>query len=579
MFDAWNLDFYKPIFTYGDDSLFHLFIVKSIIDGGWFFSNDFVGLPHIAGKFYMHDFAIHGDSFNLALIKLLSCFTSDVFLVVNSYFLLTFLLISTSAYCVARSLKMSHFCALLISILFAFMPYHLYKNVWHLFLSNYMVIPFTILISLWIMEDKLQIVKVSKEGKFCLSPNRYFYLAVLLIVFIATSGVYYALYSAMIFTFSWVIYSVRKGVFINHHLFSFCILGSLIVAGLVLLHMPALIYWAQNGINNSVGGRHVGGSNVFGLNISNLFMPAENHYWDFLAEVRGRFDSYSTERETRSEPLGILGASGFLFLLLWFLFRGIALGKSRIIDKTIKRLGLNNRDQEFISNLSSLNIFIVLYATVGGFIIFVAMAFPALRSHARFSIFLAFISLLLIGFIFDKIILKKGKIAKIAIVIVCILALFDQVGRVSGPSVQDGEMIYKFNSDRDFVATLEKENEGAKILILPIFGFPEYREDNYSSLIGYIHSKNLFWSYPVMEGRASHKWLENLSHSNWDIFLESLKDQGFELIVINEMQIVDGLKIDTNKMVKMKEMKENVKNNLKLNRFSRDGRFSAYDVR
>jgi len=41
----------QPISGYEGDGLVHLLLVKNIINGGWFYSSDFVGFPQFGEKF------------------------------------------------------------------------------------------------------------------------------------------------------------------------------------------------------------------------------------------------------------------------------------------------------------------------------------------------------------------------------------------------------------------------------------------------------------------------------------------------------------------------------------------------
>lgn len=89
LFQIWKVDLSQLIFNYNTDALLAAFSIKSIIDSGWFFSNDMIGLPHIAGKFYFHDFPVHADFLNFVIIKIFTLFSSDPFFILNSFFILT----------------------------------------------------------------------------------------------------------------------------------------------------------------------------------------------------------------------------------------------------------------------------------------------------------------------------------------------------------------------------------------------------------------------------------------------------------------------------------------------------------
>ena len=174
-FQLWNFDLKTPIFSYSKDSLFHLFLVKLIASEGWFFSSEFVGYPQSEFGFYLHDFPIHADFFNFALIKIFSYFTKDPFLLVNIFFLFTFLLNSLGAFIALRAFKIGLLSATLIAILYSFLPYHFARGAHHLFLSNYVVIPLLIMSSLWICDGKIILLKNNSKDQLSLAPNRLFF--------------------------------------------------------------------------------------------------------------------------------------------------------------------------------------------------------------------------------------------------------------------------------------------------------------------------------------------------------------------------------------------------------------------
>ena len=72
LFQLWKIDLSQPIFSYDQDALFSVFQAKIIIDEGWFFESDKIGLPHDKEKFYSHDFPMHSELFSFFILKVLS---------------------------------------------------------------------------------------------------------------------------------------------------------------------------------------------------------------------------------------------------------------------------------------------------------------------------------------------------------------------------------------------------------------------------------------------------------------------------------------------------------------------------
>jgi len=535
-FQIWKVDFALPIFSYGSDNLFGTFVVKTVIDSGWFFHNDFVGWPHFTETFYLHDFPLHADFFSFVIVKILACFSSNPFLIVNYFFIITIILAATTSFAVLRSFGISNFTAIIISVLYSLIPYHFARNTIHLFLSNYAVIPLVVMMALWIMSNQIQMIAVSKKNQYVFAPNRFFFMALVISFFAATNGIYYALYSCFVFVFAWFLQGLSSGKFFTQNLLvagSFCLL---IVVILLLLNMPSLIYWLQHGFNASVGDRDQYASEFFGLKIVRLFVPIDNHYIGYLVNVRNLFDRFTYEIESPAESLGIIGSAGFLFLLLWLVAKSFADEKQSFLHKTIQKFSLKKDDQNLISKLAGMNLLVVLFAASGGLVMMVVMSFPLLRSHARFSIFIAFIALFLIAIISDKIIAGKffstKNYARFFISIMAILALFDQVGKVSASTIQSEEMKNLFLSNQDFIERIEEiMPPEAMILEMPIINFPE--GGTYDPMFGYLHSKNLRWSYPAMEDRESSRWQQQLMKLSFADFIAEIKKAGFSGVYID----------------------------------------------
>ena len=538
LFQTSKIDLNLPIFDYSEDALFSAFELKSVIDNRWFLTNDYIGFPQSLGKFNLYDFPLQADSIHFLIAKFFALFTPNPFLVTNCFFLSGFVLNSALSFAVLRSFKISVFSAIIVSVLYAFTPYHFSRNVTHLFLGNYMMIPLITMLGLWIMMDKIQVISRNKKHQLCFAPNPSFFIAAACCCFIAANGVYYALYATLIFIFAWFLRNLKKSSFSANSSSPIALCG-IIIFVLFLLYLPSFIYWFQNGGNARVGHRSTIESEYYGLKIINLFLPVANHYIDYLRNIRFFFDELpSQNHESGSESLGILTSIGFLFLILW-LFAQSQAGEKSVFQKTIKKYSLSENDQTLISNLAGLNLLSVLFATIGGFVMFIAISFPLIRSHARFSIFIAFFSLFIIAIIFDKAVKKKKLLAKITILIISTLAIFDQVGKVSAPILQSEKTKSAFISDRDFVQKIESiMPKDAMIFVLPVMGFPENSE-SHDLLRGYLHSKNLRWSYPAIMSRPSSLWQHEVVKMNFKNFISEIKNKGFSGIYLNQKMMAE----------------------------------------
>ncbi len=527
LFQLWEVDLRQPILVYGGDNFFIVFIVKTIINFSWFFSNDAVGWPHFNGTFLMHDFPIHADIFHLLIIKFFSLFSSNPYLVLNCFFISTFALIALTAFVALRSISISVFTASLVAVLYTFSPYHFARGTYHAFLSNYAIIPLLIMVALWIVNGKVQALKSNDKGMLYLAPNRFFLLSILIAIFSVFNGIYYAFYGALIFIFAWFLRGFKEKNFFDRRIFSLLFLLTFITITALLIYIPSLLYWFHNGPNLKAFPRSLYGSEFFALRPVNLLLPVANHYFETFANFKKLFLPFSND-EARASSLGVLGSAGFVFLLLWLLMK-IYDGEGSLFQRMVKKNSLKKNEQILINDLAGLNFLSLLFATAGGLVMLVAAFFPLLRSHARFSIFISFFSLILVAIIFDKIIEKKifGKkfFAQILVLLITVLALFDQVGRVSASSLQSAELKDKFALERNFVARIEQiMPKNSLIFTMPVTFFPE---DYYDLLAGYLYSSNLRWSYPAIVGRSSYVWQKEVSELDVKNFISELKKNDF----------------------------------------------------
>src|SRR5829696_1315471 len=134
----WRADLHAP-FLYQRDALVNLMIIKGVLQHSWWLENPDLGAPF--GQ-ELYDFPVMvGDSLHLALIKLLGVFSSDPFLILNLFFLLSFPLVALVSFLVLRQLGVSAAVALVCSVLYALAPYHFWRGGRHVFLSAYYSVP------------------------------------------------------------------------------------------------------------------------------------------------------------------------------------------------------------------------------------------------------------------------------------------------------------------------------------------------------------------------------------------------------------------------------------------------------
>jgi len=260
-----------------------------------------------------------------------------------------------------------------------------------------MIVPLSVMVGLWIVSDKLQIFGLNQKQQYSIKWNKFFFISALIAILASMSGVYYAYYSCVFFVFAWFLRNFKKGSFANKGTVEPLLLCLISLITLIALFFPTFIYQMQHGYNASVGGRGVWQSEYYGMRLIDLLLPITSHQVEILSNLRDHFNYLvDASAERTSSSLGFLGVIGFLFLLMWLIGKNLSQENS-LLDRTIKKFSLSKNDQNLISDLAIFNFLLLLFASVGGLVMFISISFPSIRSHVRFSIFIAFTSLFLIG--------------------------------------------------------------------------------------------------------------------------------------------------------------------------------------
>ena len=146
----WEADLATP-FGYWHDGLMVQAYIKTGIDNPWYWQNHYQGMP---ATLQSADYPAEiSASFLFLLIKLLSVALPQSALVMNLFYLASFPLVTLSALFVLRSLRLSYAPALVMSLLYTFIPYHFYQGEIHLFLAAYFTVPFMVMLILWSFLD------------------------------------------------------------------------------------------------------------------------------------------------------------------------------------------------------------------------------------------------------------------------------------------------------------------------------------------------------------------------------------------------------------------------------------------
>lgn len=506
-FNDWSVPF-----RYQDgDNILTPLSVKRMINGEYF-TTVRMGAPGQSDFFF---YPTYGDMLSILLIKLMGIFTKNWGLIVNIYYIFTYVIIAISSYYVMRQCFVQPVIAVGGSLCFTALPYHFLRNTMHLFLSFYAAIPIYILIGLWLCTDEE--FWIMGKGFFKNKKNR---LVMLLLPFIALSGIYYSFFGCFLLLTAGLIRMGQSRRWRQSILQGFSII-SIICFWIFLSSLPYRICAGISNETPQLPARGYTSAEYLGMKITQLFLPNGFHNIGFLYQILDRYNDAPLPNES-SEYLGIYGIFGFITLLL-ILF-GIGAGKRKNMEV-----------------LAKLNISAVLLATIGGFgSIFSVLISPQIRAYNRMSVFIAFLSMLG-GSILLTDWHKKTRRWGLPFLLACILltafSIYEQSSSVT--EYYDDTYLAEFYSDQAFVQQVEAELEdGAKVFQYPYLAFPESpnigQMGDYALARGYLHSDTLVWSYGAYRGTRGDLWVRELSSYPLEEQVELIRQEGFAGIYIDQ---------------------------------------------
>ena len=503
----WRADFHVPL-HYNGDALIHTMFIRTIVDEGWYWQNPRLGAP---GELEMYDVPAVDNSAAVVL-ALIGVFVKDPFLVLNIFYLLTFPLVTISALYVFRQLNLSYATALFGSLVYTFLPYHLMRGESHLFLSAYYFIPLVVLVLIRVASDRFTHTR-GRLGLNLRDPK--FILSIVFCVLVGSNGIYYPFFACFLLLVAGLTAALVKR---SLKPLGPAVLLIAVTFGVVLVNFaPTIIYTYKHG-GTGVEARSLAGPEIYSLKVSQLLLPITGHRVGALASLKNLYNQNTNVTESDATALGLMGSIGFLVLIAQ-LFRGRS-----------ERLAL-------LADLSVLNIFAVLLATIGGFgSLFALFVSPAIRSYNRISVFIGFFSMLVVVMALEWFYVNRVKAGTSRIVFYVVLgvllmvAVLDQTSRSYVPLY--AQIKSEFKNDEDFVHVVESSlPDGAMVFQLPYVPFPENPPVNkmvdYDHLRGYLHSYDLRWSYGTMKNRPGDIWLKEIAALPVEQLVQSLAFAGF----------------------------------------------------
>jgi len=507
----WRADLRVP-FYYSGDSIFYGMATKGLLENGWYWQNPALGAP---GILQMYEFPTF-DNAVVVVMLLISAFTHNPFVVMNLFYLLSFPLITISSLYVLRQFNLSYVPALFGSLLYAFLPYHFLRNQHHLVLNAYYVVPLGIMVVLWLIREELP------------PRTKKFVACVLICLLLGCSGVYYPFFFCFLLLVGGAVGALKFERW-RPLVLSLVFVG--ITAATVIINLaPSTIYQYKHG--------HAGAmlrvpreAETYGLKISQLLLPITVHRINLLDRFKRFHNANSMVSENDSASLGFVGSIGFLGLLAQLLVRKEFVPGTR---------GL-------LHDLAALNILSVLLATIGGLgLLFSLYVSSAIRCYNRISVYIAFFSFMVIALGLEYIYRRtvKGRsFFYVLLAAVLILGFLDQTSPWYVPDYASNKA--SFLSDEEFVNRIEASLPVRSMIFqLPYVQFPETPPINkmvdYDHFRGYVHSKNLRWSYGTIKNREIDRAQQSVALSAPEKMVETLAFAGFGGIYVDRFGYEDN---------------------------------------
>jgi hypothetical protein len=507
--ELWDADLHVP-FAYTGDATLNLTFIKGALDHAWYFENPDLGAPN--GQ-ELYDYPVFaGETLNVLLFRLLGLGTGDPALVINLFFLLTFPLVALTAFITLRRLPVSRGIALVIALLYAFLPYHFQRGEVHLFLAAYYAVPLGAYLA----------IAVFRGDRLFGGWRTTLVTAVMCAVVATASGSgYYAVFTVLLVAMASVLrFVVRRE---REALVAGCAVVAAIAAVFLVEVAPTIVYRAVNGTDDVVAKRYWFESENYSLRLTNLLLPVDGHRIGALARMKAEYGEQIPQTEARSATLGLVASLGFVWLVAVAL--AACAGAARRYE-----LGLH-------SGLAALTVVAVLIATTGGFSTFIAVIWPQIRSWNRLSVFIAFFSLaavaLLLGLLERRL---RRPVMAVLLAGVLVVGFLDQTTKSYVP--QYDAVKSAWSRDEAFFSALDDRlPNDAMVVQVPYEPFPEPPSainGGYDAAKAYLHSERVRWSYGAMRGRPDD-WLAAIADKPATEVVAAARQEGFAGILLDRL--------------------------------------------
>ncbi len=519
LLSVWRAHWNEP-FAYDGDAMYYAMVVKTIGRYGTYLHNPHLGWPYGQN---LADFPEGGDNLNWFMLAMGQLVTGSAFAAMNLFYVASFGAVAAAAHAVLRKLGVRRVVAAAVALLYSFLPYHFFRNETHLQLSMYFMVPFAVLIALLLLSEEPPLTRTGEDGRWHFAWRlRRTWLVLAAVVLLASGGAYYFVFAALLFAVAAVAGALSGGGW-RPILAAAVLIG--VGGGVFALNVaPSIVERVRHGTPPGVAVRTPTETELYGLRISQLYAPRENHRIGALARLADDSQGEVVPSEG-GQQLGVVGAIGLSIIVVVFVISALMRNATGWWARRTGRL---------LIGLGLLAVTSMLVAAISSYsLLLSAIGLREIRAWNRISIVIAFCALAAVAILVDRLADRLGKrnakrasvLAGGLAVLLLAVGLFDQTSPADRP---DYAAIHtRFASDEAFFqAVADRMPSGTPVFELPHIPFPETPPQGgtaaYDQARGFVFEPQLAWSfgfvrgrhpeYPLaFEGRPAREWLTDLA--------------------------------------------------------------------
>lgn len=504
-------------YTFEGDALDKLAQIKTVAETGWLFHNDRLGYPFGYDRLDFPRF----DSLNYVVLGPLAALTSSG-VAMNVYYLAGFYLIAFAAFFCLRRLGLATLPALLSSLLYAFLPYHVIRGVAHLTNGAYFLVPPAMLVLIELARDRLgSDTPAARRGwLFALA------IAVLLPLQMPYNGFFFA-YLAVVATAIALAMRARWRPVLVAVSLTAATAGAFVAEG-----APVWLHAMRYGDGTIGIDRSPVAAELLSLRLNQVVLPTSADRRRPLAVAKRDFDLTmgAPIAENRNQYIGVLGVFG-LAALAWSLMRA---ARVRAIA------GDDDAETETSVRISALlAIAVLLLAMPTGLDTLIAYGLtPMVRAYNRVLPFLAFPCLFGAGWLLQTTLVRPraGWLRGVAFAVIAVVALLDIV--VRPPFGRRIQQVEQYDRARDYFGGVERTlDRGAAVFQLPAAWYPEHPPINdmgdYEEFMPFLLTDHLRFSYGVAHARVGYGWSKFVEGLPAREMIDNTHAMGFAAILVD----------------------------------------------